>query len=254
MFGASEDMHVEHLQNNALEFVFTGCSAASQPVEIFLRPGFGTRFYPPAVTFFASAMMIVGPAFIMLFSNFMHMIPLLNMPAPIGMFSLGDFAKVYFLASMIHGVRLWRRMIHMELEQHSEYEGPALPFFQILPKGKSFWFVRIVLEPAFVFVISIVLADLYIAQTDLVLYLRFAALALLTKNFISWFRAWEYLRRLLDLHITGPLIAKLVSGEASEEELATIHLASFPKNIPPDIRKAAIAHVARTYSADNPNF
>jgi hypothetical protein len=254
MFAASEDMHVEHLQNNALEFVYAFCSIVSQPVEILLRPWYGTRVYPVPVTFFSSAMMLLLPAIIMLFSNFMHMIPLLNVPAPIGMFSLGDFAKIYFLASTIHGVRLWRRMVHMEREQHSEYEGPALPFFQILPKGKSFWFVRIILEPAFVFVLSIVLSDLFIAQTDLVLYLRFAALALLMKSFIAWYRAWENLRILIDVRTSAPLINKLINNEASEEELATIHLASFPKNIDPEIRQAALTQIAHRYSTDNPNF
>jgi len=254
MFGASDEMRVEHLQNNALEFVYAFCSVVSQPVEILLRPQYGTRYFAVPVTFFSSAMMVILPAIIMLFSNFMHMIPLLNVPAPIGMFGLADFAKVFFLASSVHGVRLYLRMIHMEREQHSEYEGPALPFFQLLPKGKSFWFTRIVLEPAFVFVLSIVLADLFIAQTDLVLYLRFAALALLMKNFIAWFRAWEYLRRLLDTRISAPLINKLINNEASEEELATIHLASFPKNIEPEIRQAALTQIARAYSPDNPNF
>jgi hypothetical protein len=254
MFGASEEMRVEHLQNNAMEFVYALCSVVSQPVEILLRPWYGTRYFAVPVTFFSSAMMVLLPAVMLLLSNFMHMIPLLNVPAPVGMFGLADFAKVYFLASTIHGVRLWRRMIHMEREQHSEYEGPALPFFQVLPKGKSFWFTRIVLEPALIFVLSIVLADLFIAQMDLWLYLRFAALALLMKNFIAWFRAWEYLRRLMDVHISAPLINKLVKNEASEEELATIHLASFPRNIDPEVRQAAIAHVARNLSSDNPNF
>jgi hypothetical protein len=114
--------------------------------------------------------------------------------------------------------------------------------------------VRIVLEPAFVFVVSVVLADLFIAQEDLWLYLRFAALALLMKNFIAWFRAWEYLRRLFDQRIAAPLVNKVVSGEASEEELATIHLASFPKDVPADIRQSALTQLARTYSPDNPNF
>ena len=59
MFGASEEMRVEHLQNNALEFVYAFCSVVSQPVEILLRPWYGTRFYPVPVTFFSSAMMVL---------------------------------------------------------------------------------------------------------------------------------------------------------------------------------------------------
>lgn len=74
------------------------------------------------------------------------------------------------------------------------------------------------------------------------------------KNFIAWFRAWEYIRRLLDMRINGPVIAKLVENQAAEEELAPMHLASFPKNIDPEIRKAAAMQIARAYSPENTDF
>ena len=106
-------------------------------------------------------------------------------------------------------------MLYMERELHSEFEGAGWPLFQILPKGKSFWFVRVVLEPALVLIAGIVLQDLFIAQPDLAIYLNLAALALFVKNFISWFRAWEYLRKLFDMRNAGPLIAKLVDSKAS---------------------------------------
>lgn len=254
MFGASEEMRVEHLQNNAMEFVYALCSVIAQPVEIILRPGYGTRYYPAPITFFSASMMLILPGIISLFSNFMHMIPLLHVPPAPGMFSLGDYARVYFLLSAVHGVRLWRRMIDPARETHSEFEGDALPVFQMLPKGKSFWFVRLVYEPGLLLTASIVLSDLFIAQPDLSLYLKLAALALLMKNFIAWFRAWEYIRRLLDVRNAGPAIARLVDNEATEEDLAPIHLVSFPKNIDPEIRQAAARQIARAYSTDNTNF
>ncbi|HTV53590.1 MAG TPA: hypothetical protein VMI06_01605 [Terriglobia bacterium] len=254
MFGASEEVRVEHLQNNAMEFVYALCSVIAQPVEIMLRPGYGTRYFAAPITFFSAAMMLILPGIIALFTSFTRMIPLLQVPQAAGMFSLGDYAKVYFLLSAIHGVRLWRRMIDPSRERHSEYEGPALPFFQVLPKGRSFWFVRVVLEPAVVLLAAIVMKDLFIAQPDLALYLRIAALALLMKNFIAWFRAWEYIRKLLDIRIAGPAINKLIDNEATEEDLAPLHLVSFPKNIDPEIRQAAARQIARAYSADNPNF
>lgn len=254
MFGASEEIRIEHLQNNAMEFVSSLCGVISQPVEVVLRPGYGTRYVPPAIQFFAMVMMIAGPAFIMLFQNFMRMIPLLRVPPAIGMFSMADYARIYFLIAVIHGVRLWRRMLNPALEQHSAYEGPALPFFQLFPRGKSFWFVRVVLEPAFVLLVSVVLHDLFIIQADLSLYLKIAAVALLMKNFIAWFRAWEYLREMLDVRISAPILARLVENTATEEELAPMHLASFPKNIDPEIRKAVATQIARAYTPDKTNL
>jgi hypothetical protein len=247
MFGTSEEMRVEHLQNNAMELVYLICSIICQPIEILLRPWYGTRYYPVPVTFFSSSMMLLLPGIMLLFSNFMGMIPLLHVSQPVGMFGLGDYAKIYFLAMAVHGARLWLRMIHMEREQHSQYEGRALPFFQLLPKGKSFWFVRIVLEPALVLVLAIVLQDMFIAQSNLSLYLKLAALALLMKQFVAWFRAWEYMRTTIDTRNAAPAFARLLEDQATEAELEPLHLASIPKNIDPEIRKATIAHIARNY-------
>jgi hypothetical protein len=254
MFGASEETHVEHLQNTGIDFVQTVSSVFCDGVEVILRPASGTRYTPPAVQFFSMTLMAVGSAILTLLSNFMQMIPLVQVHRQVGMFGLADYAKFYFLICAIHGVRKWRRMINPALELHSEYEGPALPFFRWLPNGSSFWFVRIVLEPVFVWLVSIVLADLFIAQQDLVIYLRVAAFALLAKNFISWFRAWEYIRKILDMRNAGPIIAKLVENDATPEELAPMHLASFPKNIDPQVRKAAAIQIAQRYSPENPNF
>jgi hypothetical protein len=247
MFGTSEEMRVEHLQNNSLEIGHTICSVISDGVEVILRPWSGTRYTPPTIQFFSMAMMLLLPAVMSLISNFVQMIPLLQVPHPVGLFSLGDYAKVYFVICAVHGVRKWRRMIDPSREAHSEYEGPALPFFQWLPKGRSFWFVRIVLEPAFVLAVAIVLQDFFIARPSLSLYLKFAALALFIKNFISWFRAWEFLRITMDIGNAAPALAKLMDDQASEAELEPLHLASLPKNIDPEIRKATIAHIARNY-------
>ena len=251
MFGTSEEMHVEHLQNNALNAVDAICSVVAQPVEYILRPWSGTRFYPIPVTAAAAALMLFLPLIMAGINGIMNMIPFSHPQPAMGMFDIGSLAKLYFLLSAAHGYRLWKRMLHMETELHSEFEGPALPIFSVLPKGHSFWFVRIIWEPALVLLLSILLQDLFIIQSSLGLYLKFAALALGMKSFINWFRAWEYLRKLLDMRNAAPAIAKLVDNSATEEDLAPIHLASFPKNISPEVRQAAATQIARAYSPEN---
>jgi hypothetical protein len=72
------------------------------------------------------------------------------------------------------------------------------------------------------------------------------------KEFIVWYRAWEYLRELIDARFAGPIIARMVENRATEDDLAIIHLASFPKNLSPDIRQAAVSHIARAFSAEAP--
>ncbi|WP_150133065.1 hypothetical protein [Acidisarcina polymorpha] len=179
------------------------------------------------------------------------MIPFSHAAGPVGMFSLEIWLGFSFSFHSPIRFDSVSACFTPKTENHSEFEGPALPVFQVLPKGKSFWFVRIVWEPALVLLLSVVLQDLFIIQPTLSLYLKFAALALMTKNFIAWHHAWEYLRKLLHMRISAPIMAKLVSGDATEEELAPMHLCSFPKNLSPAIRQAAAVQIARSYSHDH---
>jgi hypothetical protein len=139
----------------------------------------------------------------------------------------------------------------MDREVHSQYEGPPLPFFALLPKSQSFWFTRIILEPCFVFLAATVLEDLFIVQSTLGAYLHFAAFALAMKSFISWFRSWEYLRKILDIANAAPVMARLVEDKATPEDRATMHLASFPKDIDPQMRRRAAVHMAHSISPEN---
>jgi hypothetical protein len=257
MLGSDSDygaMNVEHLQGSALNGVEVICSIVSMPVEMVLRPRYGSRFFSVPVAFGSGVMMLLLPAMVAVWTSVMQMIPFGHYAPPPGMFDFASMTKLYFLLCIVHGVRIWRRMIHPETEEHSQYEGPPLPFFAILPKSQSFWFTRIILEPCFVFLAATVLEDLFIVQSGVGTYLHIAALALGMKNFVSWFRSWEFLRKILDLHISGPAIAKLVEDTATEEDLAPMHLASFPKNVAPDIRRAAAMHIARSYSLENLNI
>jgi hypothetical protein len=142
-------------------------------------------------------------------------------------------------------------MLHMERELHSEFEGPALPFFQLFPMGGKFWPCRIFLEPIAVLALALLLRRFFIITTGLSIYLEISAFALGMKSFIGWYRAWEYLRIVIDLRNAGPIIGKLTDNKATEEDLATIHLAGFPKNLSPDIRQSAIAHIARVFEVKN---
>jgi hypothetical protein len=240
-------MNVEQWENLALNVIEFLTSVVCMPVEIILRPWYGSRYFSVAVIFFSAVMMILLPAFGAFASGVATVLPLAHRPVIIGLFSIGSLSKLYFFLSFFHGFRVWRRMIHMEIEQHSHFEGPPLPVFRLLP-GKSFWFIRIVLEPGTVFMAATIGGNLLIFQSGLVTFLHLAALALLIKCFIGWYREWQYLRDLLDMRNAGPIIGKLVHDQASDEELAQVHIASFPKNIAPDLKQAAIDRIAHLFS------
>jgi hypothetical protein len=120
------------------------------------------------------------------------MIPFAHIPGPVGLFGLGAYMKVFYIASAVHSVRLWRRILHPEREKCSTFEGPPLPFFQLLPKPESFWLCRIVWEPLFVASLALVLGHLGVIQGSLEAYFIASALFLAMKNYVAWFKAWSY--------------------------------------------------------------
>jgi hypothetical protein len=246
-------MNINQLQNFAMSIVENVCSIFTMPIEIVLRPQYGTRYFPVSIAFFSAILMILLPLFSSAADSVVRMIPFSSPPPPpAGLFGIGSLSSLYFLLVFLHGFRLWRRMIYMELEDHSEYEGPPLPFFYLIPGGRSFWFTRIVLEPVLVFILATLLEGFRIFQSGLATYLHIAALLLAMKGFICWYRFWEYLRKLMDARNVGPIIAKLVENKATEDDLAPIHLASFPKNVASDLRQAAASQIARFFSPGMP--
>jgi hypothetical protein len=171
--------------------------------------------------------------------------------SPTGIFNFGSLAKLYNQMSVFHGCRLWRRMIYMHLEQLSGFEGPPLPFFRLLPGSGSFWTTRIVLEPLVVYFVAISLERFQIIESGLAFYLKLAALCLGMRQYIAWLRAWQFLRDLLDAKFAGPIIARLVAGTATQDDLAAIHLASFPENLEPEMRQKTALHIARVISPED---
>jgi len=246
-------MNINQLQQFAMNVVENVCSIFTMPVEIVLRPQYGTRYFPVPIFFFSALLMFLLPWFSSAADGLIGMIPFHgDVPRPVGMFGIASLSSLYFFLIFLHSFRLWRRMIYTHLEDHSEYEGPALPFFYLIPGSRSFWFTRIVIEPAFVFVGSTVLEGFHIFQSGLSTYMHLAALMLAMKEFIAWYRNWEYIRKMIDARFLGPIIAKLIDNTASSDELAKAHFAGFPKNLSADIRAAAAAYMARLFSTQVP--
>ncbi len=157
------------------------------------------------------------------------------------------------MLSFFHGIRIYRRMIKPETELHSGFEGPPLPFFELIPGSKSLFFVRIVLEPAAVFIAATILANFHLITPGLATFLHFSALCLVMKEFIGWYQCWLEIRAILDDCNAGSLIAKLMDNRATEDEKAALRIASFPKNLSPELRKETVMHIARAYDVRLPN-
>jgi len=246
----SQPTSIDHLTDNAINIVYNLCSIVTMPVELGLRPFHGTRYFPPMVIFFSAVMMLFIPMVFSFAGAVAGMIPFARMQASIGLIGMWGLSKLFFLGCLIHGIRKWWLMLHMERETSSIYEGPALFFFTWLPKA-SFWRIRIIYEPLLLIALSIVLPNFFLLEPGAANFLLISAIFLAMKNYTGWYMHWQFIRELMDMRFAGPIIAAMAENRETEEDLASIHLASFPKDLDPDIRKAFVAHIARVFSGGN---
>jgi hypothetical protein len=238
---------IDQFQDTMINVVYNFASIFTTPVEMALRPQYGSRYFSPITMFLSAVMMMLLPLFSALADGIGRMLPFARFNGAVGLFDIGTLSKLFFLGSFIHGIRIWRRMIHMEREENSMYEGPPLFIFRLLPF--SFWTTRIIVEPVFLFVLSIVLPNFFILQPSGAHYLAFAALMLFMKQYVAWYMRWQFLRNLMDMRNAGPIISKIVDNQATDDDLATMHLAS-TKNLPEDLRRDFTSHIARVFSPD----
>ena len=242
-------MNIEQFQNGAMAIVQGFCSVFSMHLDLIFRFRAGSRYHNPSTMFFASGLMLVMPMIEDTLSSFSSPIFMAaRIQRPHALFDIGSLSKLFFVLCLIAGFRTYKRMWRPAMEEHSRSEGPALPFFEWLPGGKSFWLVRIAYEPLFAFIAATILQSLFIFEPSLTHFLQFSALCLCMKNFISWYRNWEFLRNTLDIAHMGPILAKFVENSASPEELNSVHLASLPKDISPELRRSTAIHIARVIS------
>ncbi|HTU44897.1 MAG TPA: hypothetical protein VMF91_07535 [Bryobacteraceae bacterium] len=240
------NLSVQQTYELGLKVVQGICSIIALPIEYALRPLFGSRYFNPITTFFSCVLMFVlaGAGALGSFMPSRFGGP----PAGVvhrGLIGLATLSALFFLGNIIHGVRVYRRMLHPEREAHSEFEGPALPFlaalFARLPHGHRFWPVRIVYEPLAIIIATVTLSVLGVLNRPAAMYLLTAAVLLSIKCAMEWYRAWLHIRILLDGQAAAPIIAAAIKGTATEDDMARIHLAGFPKSLSPELKAAAIA-------------
>lgn len=90
------------------------------------------------------------------------------------------------------------------------------------------------------------LPNFFILEPGAANFLMFSAVFLAMKSYTAWYMQWQTIRELMDMKFAGPIIAKLADNAASDDELASVHMASFPKDLPDEIRREAVgAYKAR---------
>jgi hypothetical protein len=247
--GQQSPMDINHLEIVMANVVYNVCKIFVMPVEMALHPFYGSTYCPPVILFFSAVMMIMLPLFSAVAGAVAHMIPLIHVHPPLGMFGIGALSQLFFLGGFIHGIRIWRKMIHPERELISDWEGQPLPIFTMLPKS-SWWTIRIAYEPLFLLVASNLLQDFYILQPSAAHYLMFAAVALAFKEYTAWYLSWRFLRGALNAHDSGPILARIMDNTATDNDRAALHLASIPKDTPDELRRETVAYISRAFNVN----
>lgn len=246
--GSPSPLNINSLQDAAQNLLLFLASIVSKTADMIVRPFFGTRYYPPAVDAFAFLLLLIVASVHSAALEMTHMIPfVMGPPPPQGMFDLWWLVKISFLAQIVHRIRLFRRMVDVSREKFSWYEGPALPILKLIPGNKSFWRSRILIEPALVFAAASMLQHLFIFQSSVATFLQVSAVALCIKQSLHWYMSWQVMRDVIDATNGAPLMSAFIENSATDEELAPVHLASFPKDTTPEIRRVAAIQVARAY-------
>ena len=235
----NSSMSLQAIYEGGLRVTQGICAIATAPIEYALRPHFSTCYFDPIQMMLTCILMMMLP----LLGRVTEYLPFESDGAS-GFVGLGTFSALFFAASFIHGPRLWRRTFNMDLENHSKFEGEALPFFAYLPLGTNFWVVRVIWEPVFVAGVAVTLSIVPILTRPAMIYLFVCAGLLAAKNYLSWYQSWLYIRGLMDARFVAPLAAKAAAGKATEKELATVHMAGFVGSVPEQIRAVAIAQIA----------
>jgi hypothetical protein len=224
-------------------------STFTMPVEYVIRPFFGSQYFPQTASFFSAIVMLALPPI----AGAATQVPLIFIaarmqPPPQAVFTLGSLSKLFFLLLFVHTLRTAWLKLDLSREEHSEFEGPPLLPIRLLPWGNSFWVCRILVEPLTVIALAVFMRRLLIFDASLSNFLIFASMCLVMKQYLAWHGAWVFLRRTLDAKFAGPVIATLLDEKSNSKELEKIHLVSFPKNTPPDLRRAAVEHLVRVVS------
>ena len=224
-------------------------STFTMPVEYISRPFFGSQYFPQTASFFSAIVMLALPPI----AGAATKVPLIFIaarmePPPQAVFTLGSLSKLFFLLLFIHGFRTAWLKWDLSREEHSEFEGPALWPISLLEGENTFWICRIIAEPLAVVALALFMRRIMVFDGALSNFLIFASLCLAMKQYLTWHGAWAFMRRTLDAKYAGPIIAKLLDDKASSKDLQKLHLVSFPKNTPPDLRRAAVEHLVRVVS------
>jgi hypothetical protein len=229
---------IEAMVDTGINIAYTGASAVAAPAEILCRWWQGSRYNNIVILPLAQLGLIgltvagvTGGHYV----NGGH-----------GLIGIGWVYAAFQIGLWLHYLHVINVMIHPEKERDSREDGVPLAFWKLLPYGSSWNVVRFVYEPGLLIGAGVIGMLIHLFTRTVGLYLVIAGLALVVKVSIIWFRAWQWIRDILDEFAR----TKKVFGGGSDGGMESIKdaIARVVARVPVSLPAAALASVKQTAS------
>jgi hypothetical protein len=210
-----ENPHEDSLQgivSLARGIVETIVAVLAAQWEIFTRHKMGSR-YQNIVTLLVAPMF---PVFLLVYSltaGGRH---------AAGLIGMGVFYLVQWAFTWKHYLHVIYVIMHPDKEEMSREDGEALPFIKAFPKGDKWAMERFVYEPSLLLVLGVVLTALHVVTLLVGGYMVVGAVAMMLRAVCIYFKAWEYIRDILDDYAVGVRLAGGRNTPAGEEAMRRV--------------------------------
>lgn len=189
------------------------------PVEMWVRPGFGSEYYNPIQVI--CSLMITQCVFglSVLLRVGAHMIPEKWRPGSC-LIGMGVVLVLYYVTLAYHGWRVSKLMKNMDLEFDSQEDGDTIRAMQALPKGTNWVRARVWYEPSLIIVLSLTLWAVRLMDIYATLFLVFCAVSLWCKAALLTYEAWHYVRGKRNADARGKKLRGIFKGHQAPQTMA----------------------------------
>lgn len=217
---------------NAGDFV---SAVGAAPFENLCRSGKGSRYQHLVTTLLAP----VIPGALAVFSmmaggKFGH-----------GLIGMGIFYLILVAFTWRHYFHVISMIVKPWKEKLSREDGKPLIFIRALPRGDTWAMARFVYEPGLFIGLAAVLTPLHIITPLVGGYFVAGAIALIVRSAFVYYRAWSYVRDILDnFNLTSELFGGANEAGSEEQIRRSIEEAfkRVPSTVPREVYKTVVGH------------
>lgn len=199
--------------------------------DMFLRPRFGTQYYEwwqAFISLLLTKLMIFAAGILSAAVDHFYF----HRDYRIALYQAGILSTLVTMAFIWHAVRIWRRVIRMDLEANSRSEEDSLWFFRYFPKGDQWHWCRLAYEPAFISLAATFLAVIGIVPKLFPLIVYLAAFALFSRAACVYWEGWSYVRNFLDEQDQRRVIEAFIEGAELPQKSGNVVFSSIPASTP----------------------